>query len=381
MKDETKFAIPVIVSALGVRSVSAVVTTITNLNPDSQYDAVSFAATAQRTVGRLSGGEFQFLMTGMDIYQLWGTFLAPFWLLPGPSGLYGRLGNAFLGAFAIYNVYIIARYYHSRRAGYLATLPMIFYPSFVAVHGTLLREAFILFGLTTVTRLVIVPSRSRSRRFTLLIGGLLLYGTYRLRAENEIIYVIAIGSGIAVYLYEQGHLTKRTIGGAFTLSPVVLMLSLPLIEDGIEFLATTRQLRAYGGAVYFPEFVPQSISDIVLFSWIGAAYFLYAPFPWMVDTIPGILVSVEGLLSIVYSIAAIWGSRKFTHRNRVAGIGLLTGLFVAVVLYGIGTANYGTGMRHRQMFLWVVFLFGAVGIADKFQVAGIPGFCRVKSQR
>ncbi|MDB2276717.1 hypothetical protein PM022_19780 [Halorubrum ezzemoulense] len=104
--------------------------------------------------------------------------------------------------------------------------------------------------------------------------------------------------------------------------------------------------------------------ELIAFSWIGAAYFLYAPFPWMIETVPDLLVGVEGLLNIAFTITAIWGVRSLSQKNMPATVGLLAGLAVAVVLYGVGTVNYGTGMRHRQMFLWVIFLFGGIGISE-----------------
>jgi hypothetical protein len=87
----------------------------------------------------------------------------------------------------------------------------------------------------------------------------------------------------------------------------------------------------------------------------------------MIETIPDLLISMEGVGSIAFTIAAIWGVRSLGQKNLSATVGLLVGLALAVVFYGVGTANYGTGMRHRQMFLWVIFLFGGIGISKHVQ--------------
>jgi uncharacterized membrane protein len=88
----------------------------------------------------------------------------------------------------------------------------------------------------------------------------------------------------------------------------------------------------------------------------------------MIETISDLLISIEGMISIFYTAVAIWGVRSFGEKNVSATVGLLLGFMIAVVLYGAGTANYGTGMRHRQMFLWVVFLFGGIGITEHLRI-------------
>ena len=377
MKNETLRAGLVFLFAFVVRGIAAAVTTLTTLNPDSTRDAVGFGDTAERVARGLREGSPYLYTDGSidlsqvlipivpsDIYTLWGTFLAPFWVLPGPSGFYARLGNALLGAFAVYNVYLIARYYHSHHAGVVAALPMTVYPSIVAVQSTLLREAFVLFGITTAARLLMLPSQRRSKLLSYVLAGVLLHISLLGRDDNVFIFVAAVAAALAVHAVKSGYLSRQSIGLGASLSPIAFVLSLPVIQDGVEFLSRTRELRARGRAVYLPEIIPQTVTELFAFSWIGAAYFLYAPFPWMIETIPDLLVGIEGLINIAFTVAAVWGVRSLSQKNMPATVGLLIGLAVAVVLYGVGTVNYGTGMRHRQMFLWVIFLFGGIGISE-----------------
>ncbi|MDB2276629.1 hypothetical protein PM022_19315, partial [Halorubrum ezzemoulense] len=176
MKNTTRQAVSILVVAFLIRSVAAVVTTLTTLNPDSTADAIGFGNTAEAIArGLREGSPYLYTSSSIDlpqlliplissdIYTLWGTFLTPFWVLPGPSGFYARLGNALLGAVAVYNVYLIARYYHSHQAGVIAALPMTIYPIIVAVQSTLLREALVLFGITTAARLLMLPPQHCSR--------------------------------------------------------------------------------------------------------------------------------------------------------------------------------------------------------------------------
>ncbi|MDB2265757.1 glycosyltransferase family 39 protein [Halorubrum ezzemoulense] len=382
MKNTTRQAVSILVVAFLIRGVAAVVTTLTTLNPDSTADAIGFGNTAEAIArGLREGSPYLYTSSSIDlpqlliplissdIYTLWGTFLAPFWVLPGPSGFYARLGNAILGAVAVYNVYLIARYYHSHQAGVIAALPMTVYPSIVAVQSTLLREAIVLFGITTAARLLMLPPQGCSRRLSYVLAGVVLHVSLLQRADNVFIFVGAIAAGLAVQAVKSGYLSRRSVALGASLSPIAFVLSLPVIRDGIGFLARTRELRARGRAVYLPETIPRTVIELIAFSWIGAAYFLYAPFPWMIETIPDLLVGVEGLINIAFTITAIWGVRSLSQKNMPATVGLLAGLAVAVVLYGVGTVNYGTGMRHRQMFLWVIFLFGGIGFSEHVRFA------------
>ena len=366
MEQDTKLGVQIFAIGFAIRCVAAGITTLTTLNPDSTADAIRFGDSAQAIArGMTEWRPYAIPLESIDIYHLWGSFLAPFWLLPGSSGFYGRLGNAFLGAIAIYNVYLIARYYHSHQAGVITSLPMMVYPSFIAVHSTLLREAMVLSMITTVARLLIVTSKRYSYMHAYAVSGIALYIAYILREDNGIIYIVAITSALIVHAVEAGYISKWSVGIAGLFSPFLFILSLPVVRDGVQFLAQTRELRAKGRAVYLPDVIPQSAVELLAFSWIGAAYFLYAPFPWMVETIPDLLISFEWIINIRYTAVALWGVRELGRKNLSATVGLLVGLCVAAILYGVGTANYGTGMRHRQMFLWIIFMFGGIGIAER----------------
>lgn len=367
----------IFVIAFAVRVVAVTVTTVTDLNPDSQADAVKFGDTAALIARGLAKGapyrytesaidlsELLFPMASVDVYTLWGTFLAPFWLLPGPSGFYARLGNAFLGTFAIYNVYLISRRFHSHHAGVVASLPLVLYPSVIAVQSTLLREAIILFGITTTVRFLLIPPERLSRLFSYILAGFFLHISLLQRSDNALIIGTAIAAALTAYAVESGYLSQRSIKIGVPLSSVAFFFALPLVRRGVNYLARIRELRTRGRAVYLPDAIPRTIVEFIAFSWVGAAYFLYAPFPWMVKTVPDLLVGIEGLINLVFTIAAIWGIRSMGKKNPPATIALFLGLTVAVIMYGVGTANYGTGIRHRQMFIWVIFLFGGIGISE-----------------
>jgi hypothetical protein len=199
-------------------------------------------------------------------------------------------------------------------------------------------------------------------------AGGLLYGAYVMRTENAVIYAAAIVTALLVAGLRRLELSRSSVAAAAGVSAVGVVVARPVIEPLLRQLAVLRLERANGRAVYLGDVAPQTLPELLAFSWIGAAYFLYAPLPWMVETGSDLLVGFEGLLTLGYTVAAIWGVRWLARRDAPAAAGLVAGLAVAVVLYGVGTANYGTGMRHRQMFTWVLFTLGAVGVAERVRL-------------
>jgi len=333
----------------------AIPTSLERINPYSQADAIGFMETAQFIARELS-----LASPRSTTYETWGAVIAPFWFLPGPSRIYALVFVALLGALSVYNVAVIGQKLHSRQVGILAALPIAIYPSIVLIQSTLLREAAVLFGLTTAARLLIAQSPKLPRNWSFVGATLALGFATILRTDNFPVYVLAIASAVVVR-YWYSRLTKATLGAGIITGSVVLESAIPIVLRRFNVI---RSRRAEGRTEYLGWIRFDGIAEMIVFSWIGSVYFLFTPFPWMVETLEDVPVAVEAVGNLCYAIAAIWGFRYLVHRNTPVAIGLAVGLFLGTILYGFGTVNYGTAVRHRPMFLWVVFLFGSVGIAS-----------------
>lgn len=355
---------------LGVALIIRVLATIAaalKITPYSRDDPTAYADAAAFIAQSIQSGNFAMPPVSY-VVRIWGLFLSPFWLFPGPSAEYARLANAVLGVVTVYNVYFISTKYHSRRAGFVAALPMALFPTHFLLHGTLMRDTAIIFGITTAVRLFVAPpiTISRERRYFLAASAIGL--AIVLRPDNLPIYGISLLVGIVIWLLDQDYITLH-IPYLTTVSIIlVTFLSLPIIQDSLEYLASIRSSRAHEDAVYLSTVTPETISHAVSVGWILALYFLYTPFPWMIASFGGIVVFTETLVSIGYTIAAIYGARRLCQNYPRTAIPLVFGFLVGIVLYGLGTANYGAATRFRQMFTWLLFVFGGVGIAMKFQL-------------
>lgn len=345
-------------------------TTVTGLNPDATGDVDAFETVAERFGSLLLQGTVPAVNWG-STDQVWGIFLAPFWMLPGPSLVYGRLSSAVMGAVAAYNVYLIARTYHSRRAGVFAAAPLVVYPSVLSSHSTILRETIILCGLTTVAQIYMLQ-RCESAAKRHLLTAIVMTPVILQRTDNLPVYALVFAVAAVVSLVERHELRPRVYGAMAAVSIPVSILARPEIRSILSSLAGLRRARATGRTAYLTGTFPETVPAAIAFSWVGFAYFLYTPFPWMIGVPLDALIAVEGVVNLVYSVAAIAGARLAWQRSAAATAALVVGIVVGGVLYGLGTANVGTAVRHRQMVLWVLFVLGGIGLADRISVRATP---------
>ncbi|WP_224333820.1 hypothetical protein [Haloprofundus halobius] len=302
-----------------------------------------------------------------DPTLVWGVMLSPFWFLPGPSALYARVGIAFLGAAAVYNVVLLGIQLHSRRAGIVAGVPLAVLPSLVLVHASLLREAVVLFALTSVVRLWLAPPRRLRQTVRVALAVALLLVATALRIENVPFYALVVGVGIVATLLERERVPYPSLAvpAVGIVGGLVAASQLPRVT---RYLTEIRDARARGRAVYLADALPANGLELIAFSWVAAAYFLFAPFPWMVSTPADLVGMAEGLVTLGFAVASIWGVRSAGRVAPAATVTLLVGLLVGATLYGLANANYGTTIRQRQMFTWVLYLFGGIGVCEHFRI-------------
>lgn len=312
-------------------------------------------------------------------FERWGLLLSVFWLLPGPSLLYAQLAMAAIGAAGIYNVYVIARHYHSHRAGLIAIAPLAVFPSYVFMHGVLQREALVLFSLTAAYRLLFVRGDLLQplARYTL-AAVFLLIPAYLRTFNAPVLGVVAV-VGVLAAVWHVDRLSRELKLAGTALSALV---GIPLVAavarytvanpaDVVQYLADVRLRRARGRAVYLPDVAPTNLIELVGFSWIAALYFLFSPFPWMVETTSDFVIMLESLVTVGFAVLALRGFKILAARHPIGAIVLLSWLLVYAVLFGLGTANFGTGLRHRQAAVWVIYLVGAVGVARTIEHRGV----------
>jgi hypothetical protein len=349
-----------------MRLFGVILTTVTDLNTYARADVNRFSAAAEFIANGLRRGIYITNPEFSNTINTWASALAPFWLLPGPSRIYARVGVALLGAFAVYNIYIMAHSYASRQAALIAVIPLIFYPSFIFIHSTVHREAAVLVGLTTGARFLTVPSPRLSLPTNYGLAVLFLWFSVVFRPNNLPVIVAVLALAIVV---KYRHVITGSVVRHFVPPTIIVgsVLTYPQGNEIIRSLARIRLKRARGRTEYLGHVFPETVMSAIAFSWIGAVYFLFTPFPWMVKEITGFIALLEGIGNLMFAMFGVIGARKLGARNTTVGVALTVGIVLGAVLYGLGTANVGTAIRHRQMLLWAIFILGGLGLAEKVQ--------------
>ena len=334
-----------------------------HINPYANNDAVGFEKAAKAIAGGAVAN-----WDPLYAYDTWGAILAPFWWIPGPSSVYAHIFVALLGSVGIYMVYRIAEHLHSQTAAICAVIPMIFFPSFMLIQTSLTREAFIFCMLTTTTMLLIVPSQSLSPQARWLLAGVCIALATFVRYENLPFYILAIGLGFGIHEYQHRDVSSQTIKLVRRAVALVAVLGLPLwiqlFRWSLRNIIVPQRLgRAFGNSVYLIV-VPNTILKAIWFTPIGISYFYFTPLPWMIQAPRFIPVMLEGFINIGFAIFTVIGLRQFIQTKSVKTIPLFTAFVLFSVLYGLIEANVGAAVRHRQMFVWVLYLIGAIGFTE-----------------
>lgn len=187
-------------------------------------------------------------------------------------------------------------------------------------------------------------------------GGML----FLVRPELALIIAAGCASGAVVFALNTilgRQLSLWTL--SIAIAPVGL-LGLVVASRIFPFdrLAAEATWRAQGGAAYLEWMEYDSVVDMLLMAPTRAIFFQYAPFPLQVDTLFHALPLVTLPVIILCTIGAY---RSFTicRLDTTVATTLLVVYFGGVVGYGIVTSNFGTGVRHRLMFTYLLLVFAA----------------------
>jgi hypothetical protein len=106
---------------------------------------------------------------------------------------------------------------------------------------------------------------------------------------------------------------------------------------------------ARGRAAYLEDLHATSTTDMIWQTPIRVTFFLFAPFPWMLESAADAFGVVDSLLFVILIGWAVRNRKAVTE----VPLRLLTlGVFGAMaVVFAIGVSNYGTAVRHRGKML------------------------------
>lgn len=363
---------PLIV-AFGLRVLAAIVNLYVVAFPEHRWgDAPRFENRAWE-MASLPWEKFLNALQLGDPYYTYGWIVGLIYRVVGHAVLVPHILNAFLGALVVYYIFKTTRILWNEttavRAMWVATL----FPAFLHYHSILLREVWIALGLILsiyfFSKYLFIKKSLQNALLSLfwmsvsvifhggMVAGLIGLLLYLLWRSSKNWYDLLVrGTGTP-----RRELRSTTLLAVITL-PVVLygfatganinkignIQRLSQSEAFVERIVQVAESRRHGGAAY-PAFLSiHDSSDIFTTMIPRIFYFLLSPFPWDIEKIIHAFALID---SFLYLIILYYLIKGISECNIVKIKTLLILLSLLILIFSIGSSNFGTAMRHRAKIL------------------------------
>lgn len=115
-----------------------------------------------------------------------------------------------------------------------------------------------------------------------------------------------------------------------------------------EEMVFNRAAYATGGSAYLQGVEVNSMSTFIMFAPLKMIYFIASPVPWNWRGVMDIITfSIDSLFYIVTACIVVWNV-KVTKKKYPIIVGICIALLASVFIFGIGSGNSGTAIRHRH---------------------------------
>lgn len=281
--------------------------------------------------------------------------------------------NVFAGVWTVLLTFAVGREMVEESVAWIAAMLVAFFPSLVLWSVLNVRDSLTTFAV--VATVYFGLRVYRSPRFPEFLGAAL--GIVVLVGLRDYMgFLLLLGLILAaVVMVRPGRVgISLAVGTLFTLLLVFAVNQLGLFERiATESpLQRAQQLRAglqqdfaggAAGSAFGMGYDTSTVSGALRFLPVGLVYFLFAPFPWAVDSVLQLFTLPEVLLWYVlvpFTALGLWVAPKLGGPRIWLAIAVL---LVVVVSYALVEGNVGTAYRHRAQVMPLFFVFTGAGLA------------------
>lgn len=335
--------------------------------PNSGGDAIGFFYSAEAIAGNID------LITGQIYGGLYAKIVGSIFAFVGAERLIGQYINVLLGMTTIIFLYKTLLMLKVNKKIVKRSLFIIaFFPNAVVLSGIFLREAIIsTFIMISVyffvkwychknynymlfsTVYLLIASAFHAGVVGIFVGYVFFYMFYKhdkksfassYKSVGIFVFFVSIALVIATQFNE------------------VLLLKFASIEN-MEDIYSKAAL-SLGESAYLTGIEINSLIDVLFYGPIKMFYFLASPLPmdWrgFADIIAFFMDGSFYLGVIVY------GLLNFKHlKNNPIAVGILIILLITSFIFGLGSSNAGTAIRHRHKILPIFLILLAVMLSGK----------------
>jgi hypothetical protein len=337
-------------------AISWVNASVTELPGSGQDDQGFHMAASQLSALEWSHlrGEFR---TGKPFYEV---LVGAMYKIVGINQLLPLAVNVLSGTLTVLFVWLLSSaLWRAGKTALTASIVATLFPTLAIYSGILLRDSIVILFLTAGAYYIVVFMQTD--RFTsFALSVVFWFGAISFHT-GAIAVLPALG--LAPLLSRQNSADDRRGNTVLLAVTIVLSLMIVLIVfstgwgmdklrryqdmEMAEALAeqqTRKESRTRAG--YLEGLQPQSGFDLLWQTPIRAVYFVATPFPWMIQSSKDIFgLLIAGLT--LWIIWLNWRNRRVVAANKCALLVLFAGCCLMIV-FAVGTANYGTAIRHRS---------------------------------
>ena len=306
--------------------------------------------------------------TGAYIYSWLISFL---YRVFGESPMMIRAINALMSSVAILFAYDLMQRLSDRSSARLAAAFLALFPSLLRFSASFAsRESLFVFLILLVVReLYAFYSEGRVpalilATFAFILGCIVHTAFFML----GILFIYAILKGTVAS--RNAWWIARMIGMTALAAIVLLLMANGIgtekfyLDQGglsLEKLNWISESSAMGRASYLKGFTSNRPILFLLLIPVRVAYFLFAPFVWMVRTKADALGLFDALLYLFVMILLVGNLLDILRRSAKTAndrfiLCLAFVVLLMVVALAIGTSNYGTALRHRAKLICILVL-------------------------
>ena len=344
----------ILIIAFVSRMLMAIIYTITN-----DADPDGYAIVASKFVNMDLATFVQSIPKGAYFYS-W--LVAAIWKITGTNLIVIRLINALISFMCCLLAYRFSLNFYSKETSKKILFFIALFPALIRFSSPFSsRETlFVFFLLLTIISFYKFFINNRKKD---LFAGIITF-VFGLILHTSMIAFLVLPLLIII---DKSKTKKGFIQSTF-ISVVIVLVTFFLINEnvGLEKLYLEnggidiskinwiQNSSSIGRAAYLSNIQINDFPSLILFLPIKIMFFLYAPFIWMIRNVVDILGYIDGTL---YFLITYFISKAYFHKNTAKSKPqrymnyMLTIIALMVVMFSIGTSNYGTALRHRTKLI------------------------------
>ncbi len=299
-------------------------------------------------------------------YSVIGAFI---YYIFGDFQILMRMVNAFLGTLVADRVYSLTmELTGDKPSARIAALITVFFPSFIMFCSLDMRDAVIFFLTAEILYRIALLMRDRSVKNLILLSAEAV-ALYFLRTQYLILFTVIA----SLYWFLRSNLYKNPLQRYALIACIVLLvwLGYRYLQDmgffPVLFKSVNADMawRTAGGSAYMVGVNYETWWDVFRWMPLRMIHFALGPFPWTVNNSFMLLACIESQVLVVILLLAFTkdARRLYNHHARLY-LFLFLFAIMGLVSSAVIDSNYGTAMRHKMNFIFIVFVFASAYIKN-----------------